>query len=1088
MNIAPICAVVVAGASLFPVWADDPFPGASALPKVVTTDTGVRLGAWTKPEAPVLTPVRPAAVRHKVAAGPLVSLPAPDLDAARAEDAKVAASNAKAARRISLRRALPVSLESRTEKAARGWQTLPDGTSLWTAEVESAGALGLRLHFSHVELPAGAELLVFASGNPAEVSGPFDAAFLGGRTAFWSGTVFAPRVTVECRLPAGVDRATAGFQLDELLHRYVASPAGEAAAKAADSCNLDVTCEPAWQAPARAVAGLGAVQAQGELFCTACLLNDTDAAAGTDYAMTANHCVGSQDEADDTEFYWFYQTSTCNGVVPVLSTRPRTAGGAEFIAGSDSNLGNDFAFLRLRQATPGGVTYAGWSTETLADGAAVTGIHHPSGDFKRISFGKVVSAEADYWHIQWSRGITEPGSSGSPLFNAAQEFIGQLYGGLSSCETPTLADEYGRFAQTYPLIGGWLNGQPAVPPNDRFAQAEVLGGLSGETAGSSAGGGHEAGEPRHAGNPGGKSLWYRWTAPATTGMTFTTAGSGFDTVLAVYSGDSLGSLVPVAANDDSADFPLSGLSFPAVAGTTYFIAVDGHDGAAGKVGLEWHPGFEEEQLLNDNLATAQILTGERGEVGLYNRGATKEPGEPAHADNLGGASVWFRWTAPLSGLVAFDTEGAEIDTVIAVYAGDSIGTLGAALASNDDINADSEIYTSRLTINAVAGRTYSIAVDGYGEPGLPAEEGFILLTWQPIAVSSAPVPVNDSFALGSILAGRSGAVTGNNLRASKQTGEPNHAGTVGGRSVWYRWTAPEDGLATFDTFDSNFDSVLAVYSGASVSALTTLGDNDDVDRTTRQSRVTVRVLSGQTYRVAVDGFRTESSFQRAGDIRVAWDFEPGGGNNAFAAAQLLKGRSGRVTGENRTATKESGEPPHADGRGGASIWFKWTAEAEGEVTFDTLGTTFDTLLGIYTGESVTGLTLVASDDDIATAQAIYTSRARFPAHAGQTVFIAVDGYRDEGAGAPPAESGSIVLSWRQTVNTALTLVNPAFGPAGFSVTVGGNAGELVVLQRSTTLAAWQEIATATLGAEGSGVLEDAAAPQTGGAFYRIVRP
>jgi len=74
------------------------------------------------------------------------------------------------------------------------------------------------------------------------------------------------------------------------------------------------------------------------------------------------------------------------------------------------------------------------------------------------------------------------------------------------------------------------------------------------------------------------------------------------------------------------------------------------------------------------------------------------------------------------------------------------------------------------------------------------------------------------------------------------------------------------------------------------------------------------------------------------------------------------------------------------------------------------------------------------------------------------------------------------------VAAPLTLANPAFGPAGFSVTVGGTAGELVVLQRSTTLAAWQEVATTTLGADGAGVLEDTAAPQTGGAFYRIVRP
>jgi hypothetical protein len=170
------------------------------------------------------------------------------------------------------------------------------------------------------------------------------------------------------------------------------------------------------------------------------------------------------------------------------------------------------------------------------------------------------------------------------------------------------------------------------------------------------------------------------------------------------------------------------------------------------------------------------------------------------------------------------------------------------------------------------------------------------------------------------------------------------------------------------------------------------------------------------------------------------------------------------------------------------IWFRWTAEADGETTFGTLGTIFDTRLGIYTGESVAALTLIAAADDLASSRSVYTSRARFAARAGQTGFIAVDGYRDEGAGAEPAEAGGIVLNWRQKVAAPLTLVNPGFGPAGCSVTVGGTAGESVVLGRGTTLAAWREIATTTLGPDGAGVLEDPAAPQTGGACYRIVRP
>jgi len=97
--------------------------------------------------------------------------------------------------------------------------------------------------------------------------------------------------------------------------------------------------------------------------------------------------------------------------------------------------------------------------------------------------------------------------------------------------------------------------------NDNFVDAVAIGGASGTVSGSSAGATKEAGEPDHAGNPGGSSIWYVWTAPSSGGFTFDTCGSGFDTVLAVYTGDTLATLTPVAAGDDdrvAVDHPLDG--------------------------------------------------------------------------------------------------------------------------------------------------------------------------------------------------------------------------------------------------------------------------------------------------------------------------------------------------------------------------------------------------------------------------------------------------------------------------------------------------------------------------------------------------
>jgi hypothetical protein len=156
------------------------------------------------------------------------------------------------------------------------------------------------------------------------------------------------------------------------------------------------------------------------------------------------------------EFYWFYQTSTCNGTPPNPANVPRTGGGADLISVQTRVGGNDHAFLRIRNVTPGGLTYLGWTTGSPGSSDTLTCIHHPAGDFKRISFGTLDSSSTNYWDVQWSSGVTEPGSSGSPLFDANKRVIGQLYGGHSSCANPAGIDYYGRFNVTYPNIRRWL--------------------------------------------------------------------------------------------------------------------------------------------------------------------------------------------------------------------------------------------------------------------------------------------------------------------------------------------------------------------------------------------------------------------------------------------------------------------------------------------------------------------------------------------------------------------------------------------------------------------------------------------------------
>ena len=119
------------------------------------------------------------------------------------------------------------------------------------------------------------------------------------------------------------------------------------------------------------------------------------------------------------------------------------------------------------------------------------------------------------------------------------------------------------------------------------------------------------------------------------------------------------------------------------------------------------------------------------------------------------------------------------------------------------------------------------------------------------------VPANNNFANAIVIAAFSGplTVTGYNTNATKETGEPNHAGNVGGRSVWWKWTPTNSGSATIDTRGSYFDTTLAIYTGTNFTNLTSVASSDDItDGVVQASTVTLNVVGGTTYSIAVDGF------------------------------------------------------------------------------------------------------------------------------------------------------------------------------------------------------------------------------------------
>gem|GEM_PF-3577643 len=424
---------------------------------------------------------------------------------------------------------------------------------------------------------------------------------------------------------------------------------------------------------------------------------------------------------------------------------------------------------------------------------------------------------------------------------------------------------------------------------------------------------------------------------------------------------------------------------------------------------------------NDNFVNAQAISGNSGKVTGTNVNATKETGEPSHSpdNNAGGASVWYRWTAPANGKVTFTTAGSNFDTVLAVYTGSSVGALTRVGTANDDVS--STVHTSSVTISVAGGTVYRIAVDGYKEPIV--DMGSVVLNWT--FTATAPTsPLNNNFAAAQVLSGNSGSVRGTNGNATKETGEINHAGNLGGKSVWYRWTAPANGKVTFSTVGSNFNTLLGVYTGTAVNALKFVASNNDVSSTNKASSVTFNVVAGTIYRIAVDGFNSTTTMANAasGNIILNWIFTVAAptapANNNFANAQVLSGKAGKVTGTSVNATKETGEPTNPLNAGGKSVWYRWTAPANGTATFNTLGSNFDTIMAVYTGSSLNALALIDKNDDAAG----QTSSVTIKVVAGKIYQIAVDGFN---ATIVPtnAASGSIVLNWSFTPSATLTASN-----------------------------------------------------------------
>jgi len=734
------------------------------------------------------------------------------------------------------------------------WLDAPDGGSLWALEIASPGAIGLRLRLAQVNLPEGAQVTVYAPETPSLAEGPYTGRGTLNTGTVWTPSTFGERCRVELYLPKGVARAVP-FVIDDAHHLYrnvweFVDPTLEVG-----TCHNDVTCSATYANTAKACAGIGSISGSDSLYCSGTMLN-TLSSDQTPYWLTANHCLSTESAANSAEIFWLYQTPTCNGAAPALTSVPRSAVATLVSANSST----DHSLLLIRGAIPSGLFWAGWSTTRPTSGSTVAGIHHPDGSFKRITFGTYAGtgsfSGASSVRGNWTSGVTEGGSSGSGLFRASnQQLFGQLFGGPSFCgaTAANLHDWYGDFTLTYANFSAVSSAlaagsDDAAPTNNSCTAARGLSTPAGTSTGRIV-----------------KSTaedWYSLSIPA--GATFTAnlasitnAYGNVDLQLFTACAGSAIASSTGTGTTETASWTNAGAS-----AATIFVRVFLASSVRNTYDLSWTSVTPPTGPANNLCSAATTIPAVGGTFAGTTTNATSDTSSTC-GGTTNSPDVWYTFTAPSAGNLTLDTCGSAFDTVMSIFATCPPG--GTQVVCNDDALAgigpcgSTTNRTSYLQRTLTSGQSVRIRIGGYNG----AAGNFTLrMVW----AGSVTTPVNDECAGALNIA--SGTTAFDSTTATTTAFTESACPFNITRDLWFRYVPPCSGSVTIDTCGAiGFDTIVAVYSTCPSGNNTAAICNDDTT-------------------ACVTGGGLRSSFAFIGTAGTPYLIRVGGYNNIAGAGTL----------------------------------------------------------------------------------------------------------------------------------------------------------------------------------------------------------
>ena len=378
------------------------------------------------------------------------------------------------------------------------WINHADGSKSGFLKIRCRSALGLSLFFDNFSIPEGAEMFIYNS-NKKHLIGKFNSITTSKNLLTHTQVVEGEMITIEYFEPSNaignlkIDIHKIGYifrGFEDYLEPFK-SKSSSFTPKIAEFCQVDVACTPeniGWSEQIDAVVHFTYTDPNYIYVCSSSVINNTSQDC-TPYIFTAWHCgePNANQNLSGYTWYWNYQKTSCqpnaNASNPSKGNQTMINGVVKATSGSgtlnnppSSNqvAGSDFTLIELNTAIPStyNAYFAGWDRSNTLVSNGVS-IHHPNGSAKKISTFNSNLTSSSYnggafnahWQVYWDattngHGVTEGGSSGSPIFNQDKRIVGQLSGGSSICSSPAnFNDLYGKFSTSWTSNGNSTGAQ-----------------------------------------------------------------------------------------------------------------------------------------------------------------------------------------------------------------------------------------------------------------------------------------------------------------------------------------------------------------------------------------------------------------------------------------------------------------------------------------------------------------------------------------------------------------------------------------------------------------------------------------------------